>query len=323
MKNSAIATTVLVTGGSGYLGLQCVLQLLQEGYTVKTTIRSLAKKDAIIQSLKAGGLHHFDKLSFVEADLTKDDNWAEAVRDCTYVLHVASPFPAIDPEDENDLIIPARDGSLRVLKAARDAGVKRVVVTSSFAAIGYSRSPKDHVFTEKDWTNPDAPGLRPYIRSKAIAEKAAWDFMEKEGGQLELTVINPVGIFGPVPGGNYSASMEFALKGLLNGDIKETPNFTFNIVDVRDTADLHLMAMIHPAAKGERFLAAVEGPVSIYDVAALIRKERPQRAAHIASLKPVSADLYVHVSNEKARTILGWHPRAKEITILETIDALT
>ena len=323
MKNSAIATTVLVTGGTGYLGLQCVLQLLQEGYTVKTTIRSLAKKEEIINSLKAGGISHFDNLSFVEADLTKDDNWADAVRDCTFVLHVASPFPAIDPEDENELIVPARDGSLRVLKAARDAGVKRVVLTSSFAAIGYSRSPQDYIFTEKDWTDPNTPSLRPYIKSKAIAEKAAWDFISQEGGQLELTVINPVGIFGPVPGGNYSASMEFALKGLLNGDIKETPNFTFNIVDVRDTADLHLKAMTHAAAKGERFLAASEGAVSIYDVAELIRKERPQSAGKIADLKPIGAELYVHMSNEKARTVLGWEPRSKETTLLETIDALS
>jgi len=322
MENSAIATAVLVTGGSGYLGLQCVLQLLEEGYTVKTTIRSLAKKDGIIQSLKVGGITNFDKLSFVEADLTKDDNWAEAVRDCAYVLHVASPFPAIDPEDENELIIPARDGSLRVLKAARDAGVKRVVLTSSFAAIGYSRNPNDYVFTEKDWTDPNTPGLRPYLKSKAIAEKAAWDFIEKEGGKMELTVINPVGIFGPVPGGNYSASMEFALKGLLNGDIKETPNFTFNIVDVRDTADLHLAAMTNPAANGERFLAASDGSVSIYDVAELIRKERPLRATNIANLKPISADRYVHISTEKARAVLGWKPRSKETTLLETIDAI-
>jgi len=323
MKNSAIATTVLVTGGSGYLGLQCVLQLLQEGYTVKTTIRSLAKKDEVIASLKAGGISNFDKLSFIETDLTKDDNWAEAVSNCTYVLHVASPFPVVDPEDENEIIVPARDGSLRVLKAARDAGVKRVVLTSSFAAIGYSINPQNHLFTEKDWTDPNTPGLRPYLKSKTIAEKAAWDFMEREGGDLELTVINPVGIFGPIPGGNYSASMEFALKGVLNGDIKETPNFTFNIVDVRDTADMHLTAMTHPAAKGERFLAASEGSVSIFDVAALIRKERPLRAGKIADLKPIGAEMYVHLSNEKARTMLGWQPRTKEKTLLETVDAFS
>jgi nucleoside-diphosphate-sugar epimerase len=323
MKNSAIATIVLVTGGSGYLGRQCVFQLLQEGYTVKTTIRSLAKKDEIIRSLKAGGISNFDNLRFVEADLTKDDNWAEAVRDCTYVLHVASPFPAIDPEDENELIVPARDGSLRVLKAARDAGVKRVVLTSSFAAIGYSRSPKGYVFTEKDWTDPNTTGLRPYLKSKAIAEKAAWDFIEREGGNLELTVINPVGIFGPTLGGNYSASIEHALKGILDGHVKETPNFTFNIVDVRDTADIHLVAMTHPAAKGERFLAASNGSVSFFDIAALIRKERPQRAGNIANLKPIDPGLYVHLSNEKARRILGWEPRPKEVTLLETIDALS
>src|SRR3954466_354092 len=219
---------VLVTGGSGFIGAHCIKRLHDDGYRVRTTVRSLAREPEV------RGLVGDGPLEVVAADLTADAGWAEAVAGCASVLHVASPFPLGQPKHEDELIVPARDGSLRVLKAARDAGVKRVVLTSSFAAIGYSRSPKDYVFTEKDWTDPSTPSLRPYIKSKAIAEKAAWDFIEKEGGNLELTVINPVGIFGPVPGGNYSASMEFALKGLLNGDIKETPKFTFNIVDVRD-----------------------------------------------------------------------------------------
>ena len=314
--------SVLVTGGSGYLGVQCILHLLLKQYAVKTTIRTESKKKQVLESLKAGGINNFDKLSFIEADLTSDKNWDIAVKGCKYVLHVASPFPAVDPENEDEVIIPARDGVLRVLKASEKAGVKRVVLTSSFAAIGFSKSPKNHLFTEKDWTDVNVP-LTPYIKSKAIAEKAAWDFIKNEGKEMELTVINPVGIFGPLLAGNYSASIEHALLGILNGDIKETPKWTFNIVDVRDTADIHLAAMTNPKAAGERFLVASGEAMSFFDIAALISKERPQRAANISpSLKPIDADFYVHLSTDKAETILGWAPRSKEETILETVDTL-
>ncbi len=189
--------TILVTGGSGFVGIHTILQLLQKGFHVHTTIRSLAKKDDIINALKSG-IEDVTRLRFFEADLTHDAGWDEAMKDVSYVLHVASPFPAQDPIDENELIIPARDGALRVLKAAQNAGVKRVVLTSSFAAVGYSINPKDHVFTEEDWTDVHVP-LPAYIKSKTVAEKAAWDFIENNGSDLELTVINPVGIFGPVP----------------------------------------------------------------------------------------------------------------------------
>jgi len=243
--------TILVTGGTGFVGTQCILQLLEKGYTVKTTIRSLAKKDQLISTLEKAGANNIDRLTFIEADLTTDRNWNEAVKACDYVLHVASPFPAVSPEDENELIIPARDGALRVLKAARNAGVKRVVLTSSFAAIGYSKDSKDHVFTELDWTDENVQ-LPAYIKSKTVAEKAAWDFIEKEDGNLELVVINPVGIFGPALGNDYSASVQ-VVQGLLAGAITESPNFTMGVVDVRDVADIHIRAMLNPDAKGERF----------------------------------------------------------------------
>lgn len=318
-----INTTVLVTGGSGYLGVQCIIGLLEQGYTVKTTVRSLSKKQNVIDSLAAGGITAISGLHFIEADLTLDTNWENAVRGCTYVLHVASPFSAVDPEDENEIIVPARDGALRVLKASRDACVKRLVLTSSFAAIGYSIDPKDHVYTENDWTDPNTPGLRAYIKSKTIAEKAAWDFIAREGGGLELTVINPVAIFGPVLAGNYSASVEYVLKGILNGTIRDTPPFTFSVVDVRDTADIHLRAMTHPAAKGERFLASSGESFSFYDAAQLIRNERPEKAGSIAdSLQQIDGSQYLYLSNEKARSVLGWHPRSAKETLLATVDSL-
>ncbi|MBF4515647.1 aldehyde reductase [Flavobacterium sp. ANB] len=313
--------TVLVTGGSGYLGTQCILHLLQEGYTVKTTVRSLSKKDTILQSLKSGGILSFEKLSFFQADLNNDEGWSEAVKDCDYVLHVASPFPAQQPEDENELIIPARDGALRVLKAARNAGVKRLVFTSSFAAIGYSIKDQNHVFTEEDWTDPEAP-IQPYIKSKTIAEKAAWDFIENEGGNLEFTVINPVGIFGPVLNNNDSASVQVVITGILSGMVKESPDFTLGVVDVRDVADLHIKAMTNPKANGERFLATSDGVMSFYDVAELIRKERPELSANIADMKPTDTSFYIKMSNEKAKSILDWKPISKEEAILASVDTV-
>jgi len=321
MKNNIKQQTVLVTGGTGFIGIYCILQLLQEGYTVKTTLRSLKRKDEVIDQLKEAGIRSFENLSFVEADLTNDLNWNQAVESCTYVLHVASPFPAGEPKDANELIIPARDGALRVLKAARDAGVKRVVLTSSFAAIGYSKNPKGYTFTEEDWTDPELTD-RAYIKSKTIAEKAAWNWISSEGNGIELTVVNPVGVFGPALGKDISTSIGL-VKGVLNGQIKETLPFTFGVVDVRDVADIHLIAMTHPEAAGERFLATATGIMSFYEVAELIRKERPEYAANIADLKPLDESFYISMSNEKAQRVLNWHPRSKEEAILASADSLS
>jgi len=321
MENVQTKKTVLVTGGSGFLGIHTVLQLLQQGYEVKTTIRSLAKKENIIKALKEGGLRDFSHLSFVEADLTTDNNWNEAVKGCDYVLHVASPFPAQDPKDENELIIPARDGALRVLRASRDAGVKRVVLTSSFAAVGYSNNNEDHIFTEEDWTDVNTE-LPAYIKSKTVAEKSAWEFIEKEGDRLELAVINPVGIFGPALGDITSASLDIAVSGILSGNLEYTPTFTMGVVDVRDVVDIHIKAMLHPNASGERFIATSEGVMSFYDVAELFKKERPQYTSDIKKLEPIGKEFYKEISNEKAKTILNWNPKSREEALLASADSL-
>lgn len=321
MENVQTKRTVLVTGGTGFLGVHTILQLLQQGYEVKTTLRSMAKKDIIIKALKEGGITDFSHLSFIEADLTSDNNWDEAVKGCEYVLHVASPFPAQDPKDENELIIPARDGALRVLKASRDAGVKRVVLTSSFAAVGYSIDSKDHVFTEADWTDVNAE-LPAYIKSKTIAEKSAWEFIEKEGNGLELSVINPVGIFGPSIGGITSASLDIAVSGILNGNLEYTPTFTMGVVDVRDVANIHIKAMLHPKANGERFIATSDGVMSFYDVAELFKKERPPYSSNIKKLEPIGKEFHKEMSNEKAKTILNWNPRSREEALLASADSL-
>ncbi|RYG01665.1 MAG: NAD-dependent epimerase/dehydratase family protein, partial [Chitinophagaceae bacterium] len=228
---------VLVTGGTGFVGIHTIVQLLQQGYTVKTTLRTLSKRQVIIDALREAGITEISKLSFFEADLTSDHGWDEAVANCEFVLHIASPFPLAEPENENDLIIPARDGSLRVLKAAGNAGVKRVVLTSSFAAIGYGVENKGQIFDEKDWTDKNAH-IPAYIKSKTVAEEAAWEFIRDQGKGMELVVINPVGIFGPIIGGIFPASFEGVIRAILEGNIKENPPFTFGVVDVRDVAAL-------------------------------------------------------------------------------------
>ncbi|UMQ43506.1 aldehyde reductase [Chryseobacterium sp. Y16C] len=320
MEN-AQKTKVLVTGGTGFLGVHTVLQLLQQGYQVRTTLRSLSKKDQIVKALEESGITDFSLLSFIEADLTSDHNWDEAVKDCDYVLHVASPFPAQDPKDENELIIPARDGALRVLRASRDGGVKRVVLTSSFAAVGYSTDIENYIFTEKDWTdtNIDLPA---YIKSKTVAEKSAWKFIEEEGNNLELSVINPVGIFGPAIGGITSASLDVAVIRILNGNLESTPHFTMGVVDVRDVADIHIKAMLHPNAAGERFIATSEGTMSFYDVAELFKKERPQFTNKMNKLEPIDRVYYKQMSNEKARSVLSWNPRSREEALLASADSV-
>ena len=234
---------VLVTGGTGFVGAHCLVSLLAAGHETRTTVRDLAREKDVRAMLRQGGAGDVGaRLSVFRADLLADAGWAEAAAGCDYVLHVASPFPSTLPKDENELIAPARDGALRVLKAARDAKVKRVVLTSSFAAIGYGGKGRTDAYTEKDWTDVNDPSVRPYPKSKTIAERAAWDFIAREGGGLELAVVNPVGIFGPVLGPDYSTSIVL-VKRLLDGSLPGCPDIWFGCVDVRDVVDLHLKAM--------------------------------------------------------------------------------
>ena len=264
-------STVLVTGGSGFIGSHCILQLLAAGHQVRTTVRSLKREGDVRAMLKEGGAEPGDRLSFVAADLESDAGWPEAVAGCDYVLHVASPFPANIPKHEDELIVPAREGALRVLRASRDAGVKRVVLTSSFAAIGYGQPPQNAPFDETNWTDPDGDDVRPYVKSKTLAERAAWDFIAKEGGDLELSVVNPVGVFGPVLGPDYSTSI-LLVQRLMDGAMPGCPRLYFGVVDVRDVADLHIRAMTHPAAKGERFLAVAGDFMSMLDIAKVLKR---------------------------------------------------
>jgi nucleoside-diphosphate-sugar epimerase len=331
---------VLVTGGSGFVATHCIDQLLRAGYNVRTTVRSLSREPEVRTMLQSVGAPRLEALSFVAADLSQDSGWVEAAAGCRYVLHVASPFPPKVPKHEDELIIPARDGALRVLRAARDAGVQRVVMTSSFAAIGYGHKPQAAPFTEADWTDLSDRSLAAYPTSKTIAERAAWDFIASEGGSLELTVVNPVGIFGPVMSADYAPSI-LIVERLLNGGIPACPHLSFGVVDVRDVADLHLRAMTSPAAKGERFLAVSGDSVSLIEVARLLKERMgtagrrvPTRempdwvvrflAHFVSDMKMIASEVgkVKHISNEKARRVLDWKPRSNEEAILATAESL-
>ena len=333
-------STVLVTGGSGFIGSHSILQLLAAGHQVRTTVRSLARESDVRAMLKAGGAEPGDRLMFFAADLEKDAGWAEAVAGCEYVLHVASPFPATVPKDENELIVPAREGALRVLRAARNAGVKRVVMTSSFAAIGYGHKPQAAPFNETNWTDPNGEGVTPYVKSKTLAERAAWDFIAKEGNGLELAVVNPVGVFGPVLGADYATSILIVQK-MMDGAIPGCPRVYFGAVDVRDVVDLHLRAMTNPAAKGERFLALAGDFMSVVEIARVLKqrmgaaarrvraRELPDFVVRIAALfdpaiKQVLPELGIvkNATSEKAQRVLGWAPRSREDAIVATAESL-
>jgi dihydroflavonol-4-reductase len=330
--------TVLVTGGSGFLGGWCLAGLLRAGYRVRTTVRD-PSREGDVRAMLASEVDAGDRLSVLAADLAGDRGWKEAVEGCDYVLHVASPFPPAQPKDPDELIVPARDGTLRVLRASLTAGVRRVVVTSSSAAIrnsGVDLPPRP--LTEEDWTDPANPQLTPYARSKTIAERAAWDLV-REAGQVErLAVVNPGAILGPVLSDDLSYSLQ-VIERMLKG-MPGLPRLGFSFVDVRDVADLHILAMAAPQAAGERFLAA-GGFLWLSEVAEILRDRLGADAAKVPSrtvpnlvvrglarfdpgLRSVVGDLgkRVDYSDEKARTRLGWSVRPVEETIVDCARSL-
>jgi nucleoside-diphosphate-sugar epimerase len=332
-------STVLVTGGSGFIGSHCILQLLAAGHRVRTTVRNLNREGDVRAMLKEGGAEPGDRVSFIAADLESDAGWPQAVAGCEYVLHVASPIPPNLPKHEDDLIVPAREGSLRVLRASRDAGVKRVVLTSSFAAIGYGHPPQTTPFNETNWTDlgGDVPA---YQKSKTLAERASWDFIAKEGGSLELSVVNPVGVFGPVLGPDYSPSI-LLVQRLMDGALPGCPRLYFGIVDVRDVADLHIRAMTNPAAKAERFLAVAVDFMSMVDIARVLKarmgtsakkvptRQLPNWLVRVAAMRDSAVKVILpelgkikNATNEKARRMLGWAPRTNEQSIVAAAESL-
>lgn len=332
-------STILVTGGSGFIACHTIVQLLAAGHQVRTTVRSLTREGEVRTMLQRGGAEPGDRLSFVPADLQHDPGWSEAVGGCEFVLHVASPFPPGVPRHEDELIVPARAGTLRVLRAARDAGVKRVVLTSSFAAVGYGRKQQAMPFDESSWTDLSGE-VTAYAKSKTLAERAAWEFIAGEGGALELSVINPVAVFGPVLGPDYSSSI-LILRRIMQGAVPGWPQLYFGVVDVRDVAELHILAMTRPAAKGERFLAVAGDFMSIRDIAKVLRARMGAAAAKVpirqlptwlvrvaalrnATLRQLLPELgkVKNATNEKARRVLNWSPRSNEESIVAAAESL-
>jgi nucleoside-diphosphate-sugar epimerase len=333
-------STVLVTGGSGFIASHTILQLIGAGHTVRTTLRSLSRENEVRATLKAAGADPGDGLSFVAADLMSDAGWPAAVSGCEYVLHIASPFPSNVPKHEDELIVPARDGALRVLRASRDAGVKRVVLTSSFAAIGYGHPERNDVFTEEDWTDPSGADVMPYTKSKALAERAAWDFIAREGAGLELAVVNPVAVFGPVLGADYATSILLVQK-MMDGALPGVPRMCLGVVDVRDVADLHLRAMTDAAAKGERFLAVAGDFMWLVEIAKALKERLGDKAKRVPTrqlpdwlvrlarfkdpaVKQIIPELgkWKNATSEKARAVLGWSPRSREESVSATAESL-
>src|SRR3954469_9681684 len=329
--------TVLVTGGSGFLAGWCIIDLLERGYRVRTPVRNPSREHdvrAAVESQVPSPQH----LTVHQADLTSDDHWDNVIEGCDYVLHVASPFPEKQPKDPDELIVPAREGTLRVLGKAFDHGVKRVVVTSSVAAVRLAKGADKQVLDEEDWTDPDEEGLTPYVRSKTIAEQAAWDLAKERGAEDRLAVVNPGAIIGPVLNDDISFSIQ-SVERLLKG-MPGMPRLGFSFVDVRDVADLEIRAMTAPEAGGKRFIA-VNKFLWMSDAGEILRDRLGERASKgptrtlpdflVRAMALFDGGILSIVgalgkrselSSERARTTLGWTPRPIEDTIAETGESL-
>ncbi len=312
---------VLVTGGSGYLGTQLIAALLRAGHEVRTTVRSLDAEAGVRAAVGRGGADD-TTLELMEADLASDDGWAAALDGIEEVHHVASPIPPAQPADPDELIVPAREGTLRVLRAARVAGARRVVLTSSFAAVGYTpKAVRD--YTEADWTDPDTPGLPPYPRSKVIAERAAWDFIATGGGDLQLVAVNPTFIAGPSLVRELRSTLA-GFKAIIEGTRPALPRQRFGVVDVRDVADAHIRAMADPGAAGKRFLLLADGPTMTWrELAQVVRDHLGPMGEHVTTDEAPGEDPPpLTIRNDRAKRELGWQPRPAATTIAETVDSL-
>ena len=325
----------LVTGGSGYIGGFIIRQLIEQGWTINTTIRSLAREAEVRAALAVPA----DKLRFFAADLLNDAGWADAAAGCSHVVHVASPLPSGAVKHEDDLIVPAREGALRALRFARAAGVKRVVMTSSVAAIAYGHGKTIGTYTEADWTNVNGPQVHAYAKSKTLAERAARDWMAAEGAGMEYVSVNPAAVLGPVLSADFSSSVQIITR-LLSGSLPGLPNFGFGVVDVRDVADLHVRAVTAPRIDGERFIAS--GPfMMMKEVAAVLRDRMGNEARKVPTrglpdfvlqfsslfdpaIRMVTGELGKQriTPSDHARDVLGWVPRPATDTIIDTARSL-
>lgn len=325
---------VLVTGATGFIGLHCIKQLLDRGYSVNGTLRSQDRQAEVLDSLERNNTptRH---LSLFEVDLNRDSGWDSAIRDCNYVLHVASPFVLTD-EDEDFFVKPAVEGVQRALKFSKKHNVKKVILTSSFAAIHETLNDRQESFDEEDWSNPNKPGISFYAKSKTMAELAAWEFMEMENPDFSLTVINPVLVMGPSLSKDVGTSNSL-VKNMINGSVPGTPKIHIGIVDVRDVASAHILAMESSSADGERIIVS-EKELWVHEVAAILRDAGfnktpkvvfPKWLMKIVALFRKDLALMIpmigkrrDVSSSKARELLGWKPMKAELSIIDTAQQL-
>ncbi|HWW58882.1 MAG TPA: NAD-dependent epimerase/dehydratase family protein [Sphingopyxis sp.] len=330
-----MAGTALVTGGSGYVAGFLIRQLVDNGWTVHTTVRSLKRESEVRGWLNTDN----DRLRFFAADLENDAGWAEAMAECSHVAHVASPFPLDVPKHADELIVPAREGALRALRFAKRAGVQRFVLTSSMAAIAYGHGRSRELYNEADWTNLDNPEVMPYPRSKTVAERAARDWVSAEGGDMEFASVNPAAVFGPLLSTDLSTSIEL-VKQLLEGKVPMCPDIGFGIIDVRDVADLHYRALTVPGIHDGRYVCS--GPfLKMIDVANLLRANLGEQARNVpkrkmpdwllkllALVRPELKQLVAELGNVRggdsrhAMKTLGWTMRPPEEAILATAHSL-
>lgn len=328
---------VLVTGGSGFIAVHIIVKLLNQGYRVRATLRTPSRQDEVKSMLAQGGVTDFADLEFIQADLTSDTNWLEAATGAAYVIHVASPTPATRPDDGDEMVKMAVDGVLRVMKAAKAAGVKRVVLTSASGAVIAGHKSHPELFTEEDWTDLSG-SIDAYQRSKTMAEHAAWEFSKKEN--LELSAVNPVAVMGPVLGKDFSHSNQI-VRAMLTGQMPFLLKIGFDYVDVRDVADLHLLAMTRPEAVGERFLATTTENLTYKEEAEILRRSLGDAAGKVPTtempdfivrfLALFMKDLRMPAtffgqntacSNAKAKKLLGWQPRSAEEAIVATAKSM-
>ena len=332
-----MSQTVLLTGVSGYIGLHIAQQLLNAGFCVRGSVRSKNKEKEVRETLAAADVD-ISQFSIVELNLTHDDGWDEAVKGCDYVMHVASPFVIANPKSEDDMIIPAVEGTLRALRSAKKAGVERVVLTSSILAM--MGSMKTGIFGPKDWTDINAANISTYAKSKTLAEKAAWDFIESQEGadKMEMVSMHPGGVFGPPLGNVITGQSMDMLDQMLRGKMPLLPSFVFPLVDVRDVATLHVQAMITPDVVGKRIVASPSKGSSFVEVAQILKENgykgpstrvAPDFLLRFMSLFDREAQgmlgllgMDLHADNAQTRTLFNWTPIPLKDSVLDSAAAV-
>jgi dihydroflavonol-4-reductase len=328
---------VLVTGISGYIGQHCAAELLKKGYAVRGSVRSLSKTDAVTNGIKTV-VDPKGNLEYCELNLLKDEGWDKAMEGCDYVLHVASPYVSSEPKDENDLIKPAVEGTQRALKAAKKAGIKRVVLTSSVASMLGDINGSD--INQDSWTNVNAKNATAYLKSKTLAEKSAWDFINAQEGEnkLELVVVNPGPVYGPTLSGNLSGESMNMFKNMITGKMPMLPKAAVNMSDVRDVAAIHVQALENEKANGKRFIVTTEKAHAFQEMAQILKSNGYDKvstklapnfllkfmsnfSSELKGMRPFIGNTFNGDVSETMKTF-NWKPIPLEKTVLDTAESV-